>query len=779
MNSFRPSNAAILTFVFLVAIVVSALYDLQPPSPLPATAPDSLFSADRAAGYIRDIAREPHPLGSLANQRVRDYIVGQLIDIGLKPQLDTAVVTGSYAGIHYAASVVNIVARISGTANTRAVALMAHYDSVPTGPGASDDGSGVATILETLRALKASHPLKNAVVAIFTDGEENGMLGGQAVSENKELMSQIGVVLNFEARGTSGPTLMFETSPDSSSGNGNGWLITQLAAAGCHPVATSISNYVYRHLPNNTDFSWLKAKGAAGFNFAFIGNAARYHSEMDNYSNVDEASLQHDGSYALALTKRLGNEKLPGPEYVNYVYFNFFWPGFVTYPSSTTTAITVLAVILFALTFYVGSAKKVIKPIKSLISLFISLALLAMVGLISFFAWKGLVKIYPESAHFLLDTFYNNGEFLCALISIVVALTTAFYIFIRKYFRSSEMAMGSLFIWLALAIASTYFFPRGAYLFQWPLIFSSFALLVFFLGPKSDFRSPIVLLLLLLCAIPGVYLITSSVYLIYLTGLSPVSTTSVILLVLLGMYTLLPHIAVIASTKKWILPALAAVAAVGFAATALLTHDIDQHHPNSDSIEYAIDLNDSTAYWISFDDSTDGWTSQFMRNRVSMDSIPDFFPDWWSTPRMASKGAPASVTPASITMTGDSTFRGAQFMQLLVKPGAGTQNITLIGEEGGQVLSSSFDGQPLADSSALYPAGKRDRWTLRCFGIPDSGSTITLVIPVGQRFSLTAVEVVDGLPQAGELPSYPRPASIIPRPFVTTDASVVVKSYTF
>lgn len=779
MNSFRPRSAAIITFLFVVAIVASALNDLQPPKSLPATAPDTLFSADRAAGYIRDIAREPHPLGSAANLRVREYIVRQLKAMGLNPKLDTAVVTGSYLGIHYAASVVNIVARIQGTANTKAVLLMAHYDSVPTGPGASDDGSGVATILETLRALKASHSLKNDIVAVFTDGEEEGMMGGQAVSEDERLMKQIGVALNFEARGTSGPSLMFQTSPDSASGNGNGWLIRQLAASDSHPVATSISGEVYKHLPNNTDFSWLKARGMPGLNFAFIGDMEHYHSQMDDYANINEASIQHDGSYALALSKLLGNEKLPGPRSVNYVYFNFFWPGFVIYPSSLTTALTILAVILFAFTFYVGTFRKVINPLKSLIALLVSLIPVAVLGAGTYFLWKALQNSFPESSHFLFGAFYNDGIFLCAFICAALALTTSFYIFLRKYFRSSEMAIGALFVWLLLAVVANYFFPEGAYIFQWPLVFSSFGLLVFFLGPKSDFRSPLVMLVLLICALPGIYLTTSTGYLIYLTGLLPTMAAAIILLTVLGTSTLLPHVAIIASPKKWFLPVLVLVAALTLASIAILTRHLGDRHPKTDSIDYAINTNDSTAYWISFDDTTDEYTSQFMKKRVEPDSIKDFFPGWWTTPLIAAKALPLGIQPVSITMTSDSAFRGAQFMQLLVKPSAGTRSVTLTVEAGEQVLSSSINGVPVSDSSAIFPSGSRNRWSLRYYGIPDSGSTISLVIPVGKRLTLTAVTVVNALPEAGGLPVRPRPASIMQRPFVTTDVALVVKSYTF
>ena len=779
MNSVRPNNAALVTFLFIVAIAISALYDLQPPSPLPASAPDTLFSADRAVGYIKEIAREPHPLGSAANTTVRDYIVRQLKGIGIEPNLDTTVVTGSYSGIHYAARVVNIIARIPGADNTKAVLLMAHYDSVPTGPGASDDASGVATLLETLRALKASRPLKNDIVAVFTDGEENGMMGGQALADSNKLIHGIGVALNFEARGTSGPSIMFETSPDSSSGNGNGWLIRQLAASGADPVATSISEEAYKHLPNNTDFTWLKAKGVAGLNFAFIGDCEHYHSEMDNYSNVHESSIQHDGSYALSLAREFGNEQLPGPKYVNYTYFNFFWPTFVAYPSTLKSAITLLAVILFLLTAYVGRAKKVIKLPKAILSVLLSLIPPGLLGVGSYFLWKALQETYPEAEHFYFGAFYNDGLFLIAIIFAAVALTTAYFVYLRKYFRSSEMAMGALFWWLAATVAATNYAPQGAYLFQWPLIFSLLALLLFFVGPKSDFRSPLIMLALLICTIPGTYLTTSTSYLLYLTGVLPGMAAGIVVLVILTIETLLPQVAIVTAPNKWILPVAAIAIAVIFAGVALLTHRLDAEHPKADSMDYALDTNDSTAYWISFDNSPDEWTSQFMRNRLSIDSMPDFFPDWWRRPAMAGKAKPVNIKPASITMTADSTFRGAQFMQLLLKPAPGTRNVTLTAEEGAQILSSTVDGQVVSDSSAIFPSGKRKRWILHYYGVPDSGSTISFVIPVGQRLQLTAVEVVSGLPEVGSLPSYPRPASIMRQPFVTTDASLIFKSYTF
>ena len=770
MNDFRPLTAALITSLLIAAAIFYSISSIQPPAPVPATAPDSLFSADRAAGYIKEIARTPHPLGSKANLKVREYIVGQLKAIGLNPQLDTAIVTGSYDGIHYAASVVNIVAVLPGIDNTKAVMLMAHYDSVPTGPGASDDGSGVATLLEALHALKSSHPLRNNVMAVFTDGEEAGMMGGQALAENDSLLKQTGIAMNFEARGTSGPSLMFETS------EGNGWLIRQFTESSPDPVATSLAYDMYKRLPNNTDFSWLKAKGVDGLNFAFIGDVEHYHSELDNYSNINESSIQHDGTYALALTKHFGNIPLPGPKSTNDIYFNFIWPTFVFYHASLVTPLTVVAGLLFVLMAFVGMKRRTIKVSKAVAAFLLPILPVLVLGTGTFFLWRALQGSYPESANFPFGTFYQDGIFVCALVFLAAAATTGYYIFLRRFFRSSEMAIGALLWWLILTIVSTSYIPHGAYVLQWPLISSSLAFIIFFLATNSDFRSPVIMIVMLILAVPGVYLISQIAYLLQMTTTLPGVITAIVVLVILGILTLLPQLAIISSYQKWFLPIAFCAAALILAAVAVLSHRIDAHHPRTDSVDYAVNADDSTAYWISFDGSTDEWTSQFFRRPVAADSLPNFFPGRMK-PTLAAKAAPLSILPVSVKLVSDTASRGAQFVSLLVRSSEAGSPIELSTDA--HVISASVDGQSIPDSVAIFPSGRQKRWILYYFGLPDSGATITLVIPAGEKVRLNTVETVACLPRIANVPPFSRPASIMRRPFVTTDASLVMKTYEF
>jgi acetylornithine deacetylase/succinyl-diaminopimelate desuccinylase-like protein len=177
------------------------------PDPTPANAPAQVFSAERAMAHVAAIAQKPHPSQSAEWVRVRDYLRGELSKFGVEPQIQTGIGTyltkrrGRMSG-----PVENIVARLKGSANTRPIMLAAHYDSSPNGPGAADDAHGVAVLLETLRALHSGPPLRNDVIFLMTDGEERGLLGADVFMREHPWSHDPAVALNFEARGTGGPS---------------------------------------------------------------------------------------------------------------------------------------------------------------------------------------------------------------------------------------------------------------------------------------------------------------------------------------------------------------------------------------------------------------------------------------------------------------------------------------------------------------------------------------------------------------------------------------------
>jgi len=378
MKTIATPAARLFVLAGLIFWIAISLIPLPRPQPLPATAAPQDFSAARALDQIRAIAQKPHPPGSAEHQRVRDYLVAELTKLGTAPELETGFATITVGQFHAEGNVENIVARLSGSAGTRPVMLAAHYDSVTRGPGASDDASGVAVLLETLRALRAGPQLRNDVIFLITDGEEKGLLGAQvfmrdhgwrsepdvtqpdgaqpdgaqpdgAQPDVKQLaVNQPAVTLNFEARGTGGNAYMFETSA------GNEWLIRDLQAAVPQADATSFAYEVYRRMPNDTDLTVFKRGGLAGMNFAYIEYPEFYHTLQDNVENLDPRSLQEQGRYALALVRRFGDEDLSGKHSGDAVYFPTPFTSLIVYPASWVKPIAWLAVAALAAALIVG-----------------------------------------------------------------------------------------------------------------------------------------------------------------------------------------------------------------------------------------------------------------------------------------------------------------------------------------------------------------------------------------------------------------------------------------
>lgn len=329
-----------MALALVVAAFVLAARAERAPPPLALDAPPSSFSAARARLDLDWIARAPHPVGSEEHARVRARLVERCRELGLEVEEQDAFAAGRNGSL---CAVRNVIARRAGTdPDARAVALCAHYDSVPAGPGAADDGAGVAALLEVARALALEAPLARPVWFVFTDGEEVDLSGARAFVADDRLRRGVDVVVNLEARGTGGASRMFETSA------GNAELVRAYGRSVERTSATSLAYEIYERMPNDTDLSVFKAAGLAGVNFAFIDGFRRYHTPLDDLEHLDPGSVQHQGEQALALVRELGartDVELHAPR--DLVYFDVLGV-FVTYPRwiAIVLALAALAVVL-------------------------------------------------------------------------------------------------------------------------------------------------------------------------------------------------------------------------------------------------------------------------------------------------------------------------------------------------------------------------------------------------------------------------------------------------
>jgi Peptidase family M28 len=291
---------AALALVPITALLTQ--YAERPPAAKGLDAPVSEFSALRARAVLQGLLGEPtpHPLGSAANAQLRARIVRQFEQLGYRAELQSNFMACDARG--GCGIPTNIIARLPGTAGDEsAVVLSAHYDSVAAGPGASDDGAGVAAALEIARILRLGAPPRHSVIFLIDDGEEAGLLGAQVFVRHHRWARSVQADVNLEARGTSGPSYMFET------GTANRWLMGLYSAVEARPIANSIYYTAYRAMPNDTDFTVFKAAGWEGFNFAFIDGVSRYHTSLDDWRHADARSIQDQGERALAALRGLAD----------------------------------------------------------------------------------------------------------------------------------------------------------------------------------------------------------------------------------------------------------------------------------------------------------------------------------------------------------------------------------------------------------------------------------------------------------------------------------------
>ena len=296
-------SVVLLAFLFLAILgAMAATGNLAQPPQLRAQAPAGEFDARRAKARLAILIgdQRPHPADTSANDLVRSRLVAELEQMGLKPVVrDQLACNELYKQRGISCAHVRNVIAVLGPSVGKAVLLNAHYDSTPVGPGASDDGIGVATLLEVAQDLDHRR-LKRPVILLFNEGEELGLVGARAFLADP-LSRNVGSLINLEARGVRGPVNMFETSRP------NAAPIGVFAEAVKNPIANSLSTDVYRLLPNYTDVNSFAERGWLTLNLAPIGNETRYHSAGDDVAALDPATLQHMGDQTLALALALAN----------------------------------------------------------------------------------------------------------------------------------------------------------------------------------------------------------------------------------------------------------------------------------------------------------------------------------------------------------------------------------------------------------------------------------------------------------------------------------------
>jgi hypothetical protein len=624
--------------------------------------------------------------------------------------------------------------------------LAAHYDGVPAGPAASDDGSGIATLLETVRALRAGPPLRNDVIILCTDGEEDGLLGAAAFVAEHPWMHDVDVALNFEARGTGGRSTMFETS------FGNAALLADFARSAPYPNASSLTYALYKILPNDTDGSEFKRGGTQLLNFAFAKHVEQYHTPSDDAAHLDPRSLQDHGESALALARTLGNAQLPLARDHDVVYFNVFDHLFI-YPEALALPLALIATLVFIVLVVLGRRRGVLK-IRG-----VAVGLLALI-VASAVAWGADVVLWRvvSAAHAKLGGSPTwRSAYLLALVLLAVAVVLAVYSFARRWARASELLAGACVPWLIASVASALKLTGGSYLLLWPVV-SALVVLVAMIcwrdGAARRTRTQIVVAAS--AAIPLLLLVPVVVDTHTLIGLAGALVPAYVILTVLIVGILAGAITLIAEGAPVVAPLLALAATILVTLWGVRTVRDDADHPIIQNIVYALAPDASTAALV-----PEGYDSGPWARAITTDSsaLPAGLSTAFIVQPVRHRTVPVSTSALGIApqFTVVSDTRSATARDVVIDVRVGDARMVHFELPAVQPSAAYVNGHPVLTVGYRRP---RERGWELSFANPEGIVHLHLVLPDTATVMLRATTERGGLPSDIGLSLPPRPAFV-------------------
>ncbi len=354
MGVGSKGTLAVLSVILAIFAVFTLRFLFVVP---PAVDPSSPFDTGRAVERLTRILgdEQPHPVDSDANDAVRQRLLVEIRSLGFEPMVRDDFYCNTRTSL-VCARVRNVLFWVTAP-GPDAVMIASHYDSVPPGPGAADDGSGVAASLEIAAVLRG-RDLERPVLVLMTDGEEGGLIGAGSFVANDPIAAQIGAVVSMEARGVRGTSSLIQTSRP------NGRDIEALSGPTRLPVASSLNADIYELLPNDTDVTMYLDLGVDAANLAFADGAAYYHTPYDTMANLDHRTLFHQGVSGLRAVEVFAGQDSQAPE-GQFIYTDILGLFALALPQSWSVVIVALG-LLAALFLFVKAPNGA--PLRTLIA---------------------------------------------------------------------------------------------------------------------------------------------------------------------------------------------------------------------------------------------------------------------------------------------------------------------------------------------------------------------------------------------------------------------------
>ena len=737
-------------------------------------APLSEFSTQRAFSKVKTMSAKPHFVGSKNHEAVAQYLISELKNLGLNPSVQEGF-TLSDGGTLVKSK--NILAKIKGTSpeisgsigvtnNSKALLLLSHYDSAPHSysHGASDDASGVATILESVRAFlnnKTKH--KNDIIILFTDAEEIGLNGAALFVTQHKLAKNIGLVLNLEARGSSGPGYMLMETNE-----GNAKMVDAFSNGSVrYPVSNSLMYSIYKMLPNDTDLTVFREQGQIqGFNFAFIDSHFNYHTQQDNAQNLSKNTLEHQGSYVLPLLNYFGNADISNlNSSSDKVYFNIPFT-FVSYPFDWILPMLVIGFVLFFAFVMIGLGKQVLRMDEILKGFVPLLTSLIVVGGITYVLWKVLLGFYPQYKDILQGFTYNGHDYIYAFVSLTLCI--CFLIYSNNGKRNPEMSqtIAPQLIWLIINTAIAFQLKGGGF-FIIPVLCSLLMVGFFVITQKPN------AVLNLILSIPTLLLIVPFIQMLPVgLGLKMLYVSTI--LTVLSFTLLLPIFGSFSKMKTWSLAFL--LLSFGFFAKAHTTSGYKNGKAKPNSLLYVLNGDSGKAYWATYDKTTDEWTKEYLGEKPKNASLLNknkLYSKYGSQYTLMADAPKKNIAKPSITFAKDSVIGSKHFLKIIISPNRNVNrydvfvnNMTIQNLKANGVKSLDFKTKI---------GGQASNKLLSYYVVNNEPLVMEFTIPAGEKVDMDLVESSFDLMSNPMFKMTKRKNWMMPTPFVLNDAVVITQ----
>ncbi|KAL9085537.1 MAG: hypothetical protein Q9159_004635 [Coniocarpon cinnabarinum] len=370
---FRKWPVTIVVSAIYIAIITLGLYvhHIVPSAPKESSSslPDGV-SLNQAWIDLQQLSRQHHPYNSHNNDEVRDWILHRVNDtlrnntvvsqqiaslesdslfqnIGEDAKaivFDDLSSNATYSAtnpisVYFESTNIIVLLRGSGDSTMEAdrhrshsqpkqdtreqgcTLVNAHYDSVSTGFGVTDDGVGVVTLLQLLAHYTApGNQPQRCLVLLFNNGEEDYLNGARVFSQHP-VSSRVSAFLNLEGAGAGGRATMFRSTDA---------VVTKAYKSSPFPFGNALSADGFRQglVRSQTDYVVFNENlGFRGVDVAFMEPRSRYHTISDSTRETSIDSVWHMLSAALATTKAMIEHEPYGPEPTTGsepVYFDLF-----------------------------------------------------------------------------------------------------------------------------------------------------------------------------------------------------------------------------------------------------------------------------------------------------------------------------------------------------------------------------------------------------------------------------------------------------------------------